>query len=144
MALVTLKTFDNHVEAHLLKTKLESEGIPCVLFDENIVTLNPLYNYCVDGIKLKVMEEDAARALEIVTALDERPFKNEQDEKLVCPSCGSDKLYGNFTSNRNLAGLLSSVISLLLAVLPIYERKVYKCRDCGFEFKPGQRTAAGS
>lgn len=32
--MVTLKTFDNLVDAHLLKTKLESEGVTCFLFDE--------------------------------------------------------------------------------------------------------------
>ncbi|PTM03401.1 MAG: hypothetical protein DA405_10495 [Bacteroidetes bacterium] len=53
MELVTLKTFDNLVEAHLIKSKLESDDLPCFLFDENIMALNPLYNLTVDGIKLK-------------------------------------------------------------------------------------------
>jgi len=42
MKLVTLKTFDNSIEAHLLKVKLESEGIRCFIFDENIVSMNPI------------------------------------------------------------------------------------------------------
>jgi DNA-directed RNA polymerase subunit RPC12/RpoP len=144
MALITLKSFDNHVDAHLLKTKLESEGIPCVLFDENIVTLNPLYNFCVDGIKLKVVEEDAPRAMELLAALQGRPYKDEQNQEIRCPSCGSDKLYGGFASDRTLKGLLSSLLSILFAVLPIYVRKVYKCRECGFEFKPTQEAVAPS
>lgn len=42
MKLITIKTFDNYFEANLLKSKLESENIVCYLFDETLVTLNPL------------------------------------------------------------------------------------------------------
>lgn len=142
MALVTLKTFDNHIDAHLLKTKLESEGIACFIFDENIVTLNPLYNVGVHGIKLKIMESDAGRAMEILALLEDRPYTDEQNREITCPRCGSEKLYGGFTSNRNLTGILSSIVSFLLMIFPFYTRKVYKCRACGHEFRPGHRATA--
>ena len=63
MGLITVKIFDNAFEAHLLKTKLENEGIPCYLFDENIVGLNPFYNFAVGGIKLKISEQDKEQVL---------------------------------------------------------------------------------
>ena len=47
----TLKIFENPIDAHLLKTKLESEGIDCYLIDENTVSVMPLYNITVGGIK---------------------------------------------------------------------------------------------
>jgi len=53
MELVTFKTFNNPIEAHLCKTKLESEDILYFIFDENMVSLNPFYNYMLGGIKLK-------------------------------------------------------------------------------------------
>ena len=52
MELITVKVFDSGIEAHILKARLESENIPCFIFDENIVTLNPLFNFAVGGIKL--------------------------------------------------------------------------------------------
>lgn len=59
MAFVTLKVFQNSIDAHLLKTQLESEGIECFIFDEQMVTMNMLYSNAVGGIKLKIQEEDA-------------------------------------------------------------------------------------
>ena len=49
-----------------MKSKLESEGISCFLFDENIVNLNPLYNMAVGGIKLKINRNDITAATEIL------------------------------------------------------------------------------
>lgn len=54
MALITFKTFDNPIDAHILRCKLENEGILCYLFDEHIVSINPLFNLTVGGIKLKI------------------------------------------------------------------------------------------
>ena len=36
MKLVTAQTFNDSVSAHLVKTRLENEGIECYIFDENI------------------------------------------------------------------------------------------------------------
>ncbi len=36
MELITIHRCETSVEAHLLKSKLESEGITCYIFDENI------------------------------------------------------------------------------------------------------------
>ncbi|MFA0960408.1 DUF2007 domain-containing protein [Roseivirga sp. BDSF3-8] len=135
MSLVTLRSFPNHVEAHLLKTKLESEDIPCFIFDENMVTMNPLYNVTVGGIKVKVLEEDQARAQQLLEDMEGLPYKNDQEEDVTCPNCGSKKLYGHFISNKGIKGVLSSVSAFLLAVFPIYVRTVYKCKNCDFEFR---------
>lgn len=54
MKRVTIKTFDDAISAHLLRVKLESEDIPCFIRDEHIVTMNPLFNFAVGDIKLKV------------------------------------------------------------------------------------------
>lgn len=71
--LVTLASFDNSIDAHLLRTKLESEEIPCFIFDENMVTLNPLNNITVGGVKVKVMEEDLDAARNILDLLYNGP-----------------------------------------------------------------------
>ncbi|MFZ6052559.1 putative signal transducing protein [Halocola ammonii] len=62
MPLITIKTFETPIEAHLLKVKFESEGVPCYLFDEEIVQLNPIYNVATGGVKLKVHEGDLQKA----------------------------------------------------------------------------------
>jgi hypothetical protein len=50
--MITIKTFDNPVEAHILKSRLESEGIHCYLFDENM--LFPLKSWTSYAADLKL------------------------------------------------------------------------------------------
>lgn len=78
MELVTVRSFDNPIEAHLARTRLESEGIEGVLFDENIIGLNPVYNVAVGGIKAKVMKEDHEQASQLLKSLERVPATDEQ------------------------------------------------------------------
>jgi DNA-directed RNA polymerase subunit RPC12/RpoP len=135
MSLLTIQTFDNLVEAHLVKSKLESENIPCYLFDENIVGLNPLYNLTVGGIKLKVNSFDFDRATQIIDDSISSNLTNYQGEPIQCPKCESRDILSAFKSMKGAKGILSALVSLLLMVFPIYYKTVYKCKVCGNEFK---------
>ena len=77
VSFITLKTFDNPIDAHLLKTKLESEGIVVYLFDENINSINPLYNIATGGIKLNIAEQDLDRAVEVLREIDAAAYVDE-------------------------------------------------------------------
>ena len=133
--MVTLKTFDNFVDAHLLKSKLESEGITCYLFDENIVAINPLLNLTVGGIKLNISDSDVEKAREILIEIQNTSITDENDKQIICPKCGSADLYTNFKSTKGAAGIIASLCSILLSVFPFYYKSVYKCKSCGEEFK---------
>jgi hypothetical protein len=67
--LITLATINNSIQAHLLKSRLESEGIPCFLTDENINTLLPAGPF--GGIKVQVHLSDSLRAFDILYDLQE-------------------------------------------------------------------------
>ncbi|WKN41488.1 putative signal transducing protein [Tunicatimonas pelagia] len=135
MELVTIKTFDNPIEAHLMKSKLENENITCFLFDENIVGLNPLYNITVGGVKLKVSKIDLDEAATIIEETINSPLTNDQGEIIQCPNCQSEDIYSGFKSMKGTKGILSAITSFLLMVFPIYYKTVYKCKSCGNEFK---------
>lgn len=135
MKLVTIKVFENAIEAHILKSKLESEGIPAILVNENIVTLNPLYNIAVGGVKLQVRDEDFRKANAIITEVEQIPFTDENDHALKCPNCGSSNLYSGFKTANNPKGILALIFSFLYLVFPIYYKTVYRCKDCGYEFQ---------
>ena len=59
--LVKIKTCANSFEAQLIKTKLESEGIPAMVADENI---GSLYGNAINAFnpRILVRDEDEARA----------------------------------------------------------------------------------
>lgn len=55
---VTILTFTYPHEAHLVKTKLESEGISVLLLDELTTQVNNFYSNAIGGVKLQVEEKD--------------------------------------------------------------------------------------
>lgn len=63
--LVKLKTCANSFEAQLIKTKLESEGIPAMVADEN---MGSIYGNAVGAFnpRILVRDEDEERALAIL------------------------------------------------------------------------------
>jgi len=62
--LVSIAEFDNATEAHILKSRLESEGIPCYLTNENLNTL--MLGISFARVRLQVPLEESIRAVEIL------------------------------------------------------------------------------
>lgn len=135
MEIVTLKVFDNSIEAHLLKTRLESEGINCYLLDDNMVSLNPLYNISVGGIKVRINKNDFEEATAIVREIEGTPITDEHNNVIKCPNCNSTQLYSGFKSVKDLKSFLSTIVSFLFMVLPLHYKTVYRCKECETEFK---------
>ena len=135
MELVTIKTFDNLTEAHLIKARLESENITCFLFDEHVVGLNPLFSVTIGGIKLKVNQFDLEKATKILEASVKSTLTDAQGEVVKCPKCKSVDIYSGFRSMKETKGILSAMVSFLFMVFPIYYRTVYRCKSCEHEFK---------
>ncbi|MFT4805111.1 MAG: hypothetical protein ACI9YE_002326 [Psychroserpens sp.] len=135
LELVTIKTFDNLIEAHMMKSKLESENIICFMFDENIVGLNPLYNVTVGGIKLTINQFDFDKATEIINAYDNSILTDDEGELIECPKCKTQDVFSGFKSMKGAKGIVSAIVSFLFMVFPMYYKTVYKCKSCGNEFK---------
>jgi hypothetical protein len=130
MGLVVLRSFENGVEAHMLRSKLESEGIQSVVFDENTVGAMPIYSITVGGVKVMVLEEELERAEQICQAIDEVPYTDEDDKPIVCSRCGSDDLYQGKSMN-SAKGFLAGIVSVLLIIYPLFYKGVYRCKSCG-------------
>jgi hypothetical protein len=131
---VTVANYSGPVEAHLARTKLESEGIPCFVTDEVYVQVNWLFPN-VGGVKLKVPAEEAQRAkdilrpkprLVVVAAAD----AVIADDEMICPHCRSfDVYYHRF--NHRFVAFVATMFSFLVPWLS------YKwvCKQCGYEWK---------
>lgn len=139
MKLITVRIFDNPIEAHLLRTRIESEGIYCFLFDENIVGLNPLYNVTVGGIKLKISEDDIDRVEAILLEIEKRPVTDDNNVEITCPNCNSKEIISGFKSMKGIKGILAVIIAFLFMVFPIFFDTVYRCKNCGTEFKKNRQ-----
>lgn len=132
---ITVKTFDNIIDAYILKNRLETDNIECFIQDENTVSIDPLLSNAVGGIKLKVQEKDYAKAFEIIQELENKPFEDRNGNIIVCPNCGSNQLYKDFNSIQDFKSLISALFSLVLSIFPVYLNKVFRCKKCDTEFK---------
>ena len=135
MKLIIVQIFDNPIEMHFLKSKLESEGLQCYVFDEHTVSINPLMSQGVGGIKLKVDESDSQKASAILKEIQQNATLDPEGKSISCPNCGSTELYTNFKSMKGAKGILSMITMFLFAAFPFYYKTVYKCKLCGTEFK---------
>lgn len=132
---ITIKTFDNPVEANIVKAKLMDAEIYCFLKDENYVSLNLLHSNLVGGIKLQVSEEDAPLAIELLN-LSEQAYKKE----LKCEICYSDNVHF-LNSRKNVGNWLAIIYSFIFcyfswALVPLFAKKVYYCENCKNEYEP--------
>lgn len=130
-----LRTFDNAMDAHVLKIALFDRGIESFITDEYMMTAHPLLNLSLGGIKLKVRTEDFEIAKSILNELDDTPYTDDNNELLHCPKCQSTQLISGHRSTKGAASLISGLVSLFLMCFPLYVNFVYKCKDCGTEFK---------
>ena len=130
MNLVTALTFDDSVSAHLVKTRLENEGIKCFIFDEHINNVMHIYGQAVGGIRIKIKEEDVLKAKQLIEEWELRPFLNQSNETLTCTSCGAQELYAGFKSFKTSLGWLTLAISFLFMIYPFYSKTVYRCNNC--------------
>ncbi len=135
MSLINIATFNNATEAYLLKAKLESEGIPAFIFDEQMISLNPLLSNSLHGIKLKVDEKYKDKALTIMHQINNAPISHN-GEILHCPKCQSVNIENDFKATRSLKELFSLLVSLLFTTHPLTKHSYYRCKDCGHVFKP--------
>lgn len=140
---VVYSTFYNPMEANIIKAKLEDSGFACFLADENVATLNPLYNQAIGGVKLIVFERDV-EAINHLLAEDnslgpdspEELIDEEEptQEHAVCPKCGSKNVgYGMATEKKY--SLWATILAFLTFSTPIKANKCNHCYDCGYEFE---------
>ena len=71
MNFVHLRSFDNYVNANIQLGMLQEAGINCHLQDEYTITIDPLLNYAIGGMKLMVYESQVPRAMQLLASTDE-------------------------------------------------------------------------
>lgn len=134
--MITIKTFMNPIEANIIKGRLESQGIPTMLLDENTVNTYWLYAQAIGGIRMQVKEEDVEHALAILKEDQAKMYlledENDGDNKQIvkCPNCHSSNL-GVEKYSKSIFGF-----SWLLVGFPLLvPDKKYHCFNCGKDWK---------
>ena len=119
-----LGAFEYAADVQVIKSKLESEGIPVFLRDENILNTDPLISSAIGGVKLSVYTRDKERAVEIYNEI--RAYaQDEQGRPITCPNCKAQRSEVYFSRK-----------TLLHKLFPFLEERKYRCTKCGMITKP--------
>jgi DNA-directed RNA polymerase subunit RPC12/RpoP len=128
MDFLVLQSFNSYIDAHLLLSRLESEGIEGWLQDENTVTINPILTNAVGGIKLLVRKEDFPKAIEVF-----REMENSRKAAVECPMCKGHNVE-LVSTPRKASNWISAISTFFLGDFALTVDKVYHCFDCKHEF----------
>ncbi len=138
--IITFESYYDPMLAHIIRTRLEANGIPCFIADENTIGANPLYNQAVGGVKLKIFERDLQKCRDILAAegdmheQDHHQVDDESNTYVVCPYCGSTNV-SIITAEKPTgpwSGVLDSIVNL---VSPFQTPKNWHCNNCKQDFE---------
>jgi uncharacterized C2H2 Zn-finger protein len=127
--MVTVSTHLEPTEAHIMRCRLEAEGIKAFVAHEHHVGLNWFMATALGGAKVQVAEADAEAARQVVEAVEKGEYALPDDPEsiLKCPRCGTTNVHEE-TMGRRVA-LLS--FGLLNVPVP-FSRSRFRCVRCDF------------
>jgi hypothetical protein len=117
---ITILTFTFPHEAHLAKTKLESEGFEVMIKDELTIQVDNFYSNAIGGVKLQVQETDFDAALQVLKDsgyILEPPKKDHAFLLRVNAFTGKLPFMGKLILEFRL--LILATLALLLVIVPI-------------------------
>jgi Putative prokaryotic signal transducing protein len=119
-----IASYDNFMLANMTLGLLQENEINCHLKDENIVTIDPLLNPAVGGIKLLVAETDFDSALGLIKDA-ETTYLND----ITCPYCKKSGLTAEEKISKpdTFWGKLKNQIAY--GQTETYSKK-YRCQHC--------------
>jgi len=119
-----LASFEYVADVQIVKGKLESEGIPVFLRDENTLNSDPLISNAIGGVKLQVYSRDRERAIQIYDEI--RAYAvDDFGMPIICPNCKAQKSEPYY--NRK---------GVFYKLFPFFEKRKYKCLNCEIITKP--------
>lgn len=124
MNFIQVASYDNYMSANMTLGMLQENDINCHLKDEYIVTIDPLLNPAVGGIKLMVAEGQQERAQQILKEAEVEYMKT-----IPCPNCQNFTLSAEEKINRpqSFWGKLKNQIAYGQEET---HSKIYRCSNC--------------
>ena len=127
MEKVEVATFDWINEAELARIFLEDNNIDVEIVDSQIAAADPLLANAVGGIKLKVINSDAEKAINLLVDYEK---EREANHTLWCPNCDSEDV-----EKIELHGLLKFLSVITMGIVAVVASKSFLCKKCGHKWR---------
>lgn len=126
--LVTVARYSFPWQAHIDRARLEAEGIPAFVADEQTINMQWLYSDALGGVRLQVPSSWAEQAA--VSLAQDHSLELSQspgEAEAVCPECGG-------ALQLRQRGRRRAFLVFLGVDFPLFPvRKVMYCPQCGYE-----------
>lgn len=136
MPLKTLTNCYDPMEAHILRARLEAEGIPATVADDQHVTANWPLSVALGGARVQVPAEFEAQAEAVLRAYHDGDYEQALAEETglpadACPACGSTAIDHRVPVRQK--ALAIGVFLLGSATFPT-RSSAARCDGCGHEW----------
>lgn len=127
MKYISIRSYDNYINANLERSLLEEAGINCHIKDEFTVTIDPLLSPALGGMKLMVEEKNVTKALGLLNDSDRLYLQS-----VPCPNCKQSSLEF-ITVTTRYDSWIGKIKSLILNGQEQQVKQFYRCSNCGHE-----------
>ena len=136
--LETVEVFTSPWEAHIVKGRLESEGIPVFIAHEHHIWANWVFSHTLGGVKVQVTSDNLENAKKILESLETGEYEKALKEEVpdvqdnICPRCGSRQFKSRFPIDLIILVILT--LGLLGVIFPP-RKENHTCLKCGQKWK---------
>jgi Putative prokaryotic signal transducing protein len=125
--LKTIATYSFPYEAQIARAKLDSEGIPAFVADEQTINMQWLYSNAMGGVRLQVPEAYVPLAMKLLSEdASQRVEEQEGNDMSPCTLCNSNNT-APYQQGKRWAFLV--FLGLSFPLFPI--KNTVRCKDCG-------------
>ncbi len=130
MALVTLCSYRDPIDAELAKVRLDHAGIPAVIRDQFLPSIQWLYSFAIGGVKIQVDESDVEAGVIVLAEDCTAELSGIAESQAppadgdVCPACESSEV------RLSKVRRSSAAISLATGLPLIAWRRRWVCERC--------------
>lgn len=119
-----LAVFEFSTEAHVTKSRLDSDGFETMLMDEKTIDTDPLVSNAIGGVKLLVHKKNFEKAALVYNEI--RTYqKDDEGNEISCPKCKSNHILVAPLHRKNFFYML----------FPFFEGRKLICNNCKTLFK---------
>ena len=137
-SLETIARYSTPLQAHILKGRLEVEGIPAFVADEHLIQANWFWSNALGGVRVQVARECVLDAKAIADAMAAGDYSLQvaigetfslevgDDPPPTCPRCSHNSRVP-LAASRTMA-----LAALYFLGIPLpFSRNRYRCAQCG-------------
>lgn len=127
---VTVSTSTNPIEAHIIRGRLEAEGIPAFVIFEYHIWANWAISNAIGGVRVQVPSEFSKQAKTVIENINKGSYELSLEEvstpaPTCCPKCNSQKI----VSNDGFWKVALVIVFIFCIPLP-YSRYRMRCTQC--------------